>query len=330
MSRNEGGAGVKSEKKSKTGPAGSKTDETLGAYRRRVAHIRAGAGQGGPSLGLALGGGGARGFAHISMLEVCDELGVRPKIIAGTSIGSVMGATYASGMTGAEMREYCAELFRGRVELIKRLFGRSGGSFWDLWSPLTPSQVNGEKLFEAVLPESVPKDFAALRTPLKVVATDFYTQSAYVMDEGPLMPAIAASSALPALVKPVEIGHRVLIDGGFVNPLPYDVIKGEADVIAAVDLSGAPTGKDGQSPSMMDVIVGSAQITVHSIVREKLKSGAPDVLLRPRVNHYRVLDFYKMDEMFRDVEPSKEEFKRLLAARMEAAAKIGAGGKAED
>ena len=139
------------------------------------------------------------------------------------------------------------------------------------------------------------------------------------------MPAIAASSALPALVKPVQIGHRVLIDGGFVNPLPFDVIKGEADVIAAVDLSGAPShGKDGKPPSMMDVIVGSAQITLHSIVREKLKSGAPDVLSRPRVHHYRVLDFYKMDDMFKDVEPAKEEFKRQVAAKLEAAAKIGA------
>ena len=74
------------------------------------------------------------------------------------------------------------------------------------------------------------------------------------------MPAIAASSALPGLVKPVMIKHRVLIDGGFVDPLPFDVLKGEADVIAAVDLSGAPGGKDGKLPSMMDVIIGSARL----------------------------------------------------------------------
>jgi NTE family protein len=322
---------VKSEKrKSKTSAGRGGADESLGAYRRRVADARAAAPPGGPTLGLALGGGGARGFAHISMLEACDELGVRPKIIAGTSIGSIMGAVYASGMTGAEMREYCAELFCGRAELVKRLLGRAGGSFWDLWSPFNPSQVNGEKLFEALLPESLPKDFAVLRTPLKVVATDFYTQSACVIDEGPLMPAIAASSALPALVKPVQMGHRVLIDGGFVNPLPFDVIRGEADVIAAVDLSGAPGDRNGKPPSMMDVIIGSAQITLFSIVREKLKSGAPDVLSRPRVNHYRVLDFYKMNDMFKDVEPAKEEFKRLLAGKLEAAAKTGAGQAERD
>lgn len=312
-------------KTNKTSARGEGGDEPLGAYRRRLAQVRARASSAGPTLGLALGGGGARGYAHIPMLEACDELGVRPSILAGTSIGSIMGAVYAAGMTGAEMREYCAELFSSRAELVKRLIGGASGSFWELWSPLTPAQVNGEKLFEALLPKQTPQNFAELRTPLKVVATDFYTQSAYVFDDGPLLPAIAASSALPGLVKPVQVGHRVLIDGGFVNPLPFDVLKGEADVIAAVDLSGAPShGKDGKPPSMTDVIIGCAQITLHSIVREKLKSGAPDILVRPKVSQYRVLDFYKLDHMFKDAAPAKEDFKRRLAAKMEAAAKYGA------
>jgi NTE family protein len=310
-------------KASKTSVHHEGVDEPLAAYRRRLA--RAPAAAGGPTLGLALGGGGARGYAHIPMLEVCDELGVRPVILAGTSIGSIMGAAYAAGMTGAEMREYCAELFGSRAELVKRLIGRISGGFWELWSPMTPAQVNAEKLFEAVLPEVVPQDFAELKIPLRVVATDFYTQSAYVFDDGPLLPAIAASSALPGLVKPVLVGHRVLIDGGFVNPLPFDVLKGEADVIAAVDLSGAPSqGKAGKAPSMMDVIIGSAQITLHSIVQEKLKSGAPDILVRPNVSQFRVLDFYKMNDMLKDSEPAKEDFKRRLAAKMEEAAKHGA------
>jgi NTE family protein len=126
------------------------------------------------------------------------------------------------------------------------------------------------------------------------------------------------------LLKPVQIGHRVLIDGGFVNPLPFDVLRGSADVIAAVDLTGAPHHGKGGSPSVMETIIGSAQITLNSIVREKLKSGAPDVLARPRVSHYRVLDFYKLKEMLEDAAPAKEEFKRQLAVKLEAAARLSA------
>lgn len=290
------------------------------AHRRRLAQAAARASQGGPTLGIALGGGGARGFAHILMLEACDELGVRPSIIAGASIGSVMGAAYASGMRGAEMREYCATLFSSRAELVKRLFARVNGGLWDLWSPLTAAQINGEALFEALLPEATPQDFASLETPLRLVATDFYAQSPHVLDDGPLIPAIAASCALPGLLKPVVIGHRVLIDGGFVNPLPFDLLRGEADVIAAIDVSRAPGGAHGRTPSMMEAIIGSAQITVHTIVQEKLKHGVPDILARPRVTHYGVLDFYRLEEVLNDAAPAKETFKRQLAARLEAAA----------
>lgn len=273
----------------------------------------------GLSLGLALGGGGARGLAHIAMLEACDELGVKPAIIAGTSIGSIFGAAYASGMTGKDINEYCVALFSNRTELIRRLYTYGNGSLWEYWNPFTPALFNAERLFQALLPE-LPATFAGLSIPLLTVATDFYAQSEVVIESGPLLPALAASGALPGLIKPVETGGRILIDGGFVNPLPFDHLKGRASLIAAVDVSAGPQQTKSGSPSTMEAILGCAQISLRSIIREKLKSGAPDILIRPGIGHYRVLDFYKIGELLKDAGAAKEELKRALNFHLDAVA----------
>ncbi len=270
-------------------------------------------------FGLALGGGGARGLAHIPMLEACDELGVKPGVISGTSIGALAGAAYASGISGRELRDYCAGMFASRTQAVKSILQRWNGSLWDYWNPLTPSLINCVKLIETVMPVGTAKTFAELRIPLIVVTTDFYGQKAHVIREGELFPAIAASAALPALFKPVEINGRFLIDGGFVNPLPCDLLTGLARVVAAIDVSGSPAEERDKPPGTMETMIGSTQIALQTIIAEKLKCARPDILIAPDVARFRVLDFLKADEIWAASQPAKEAFKRALEARFKRA-----------
>lgn len=278
------------------------------------------------TIGLALGGGAARGLAHVLMLEAFDEMGLVPVAIAGTSMGSIVGASYAAGLSGTDIRRHFEELLDSRSALFKRLQERWPGSFLKLWNPLTPALMNGETLFQIMLPDVVPKTFAALKIPLEIVATDFYSQDEVVLREGRLVPAIAASSALPSLITPVEIDGRVLIDGGYVNPTPFDILRDKAAITVAVDVTGAtqprPDGKGGRKlPGSFETWVGAMQITFRSIVREKLRYEAPDIMIRPNVGGFGALDFYKFREIFAASEPAKDELKRSLEAILQARAK---------
>lgn len=272
-------------------------------------------GDGGPRVGLALGGGAAKGLAHIPILEAFDELGLKPSVIAGTSIGAIIGANYASGMSGREMRDYALKLFASRTELMRRIAGRWPGALGTLWNPFTPALFNGQTLIEILMPETLPLGFDRLKIPFITVATDFYAQEEVLFEHGDLLPAIAASSALPALMTPVEHEGRVLIDGGFVNPTPFDILRDRADLTVAIDVTGSTrTRTPGKLPNSMDVAIGGAQITLASIVKQKLQLGGPDVLIRPAVNQFATLDFLRAAEIFEASEPSKDELKHKLDA----------------
>ena len=125
------------------------------------------------SIALALGGGAARGIAHIPILEAFDELGIKPSVIAGTSIGSIMGACYASGLSGRELRQFVVELFEKRSELLRRLFAAPSGSWASIFQVSTSALIKADHLFKLILPAQVPDRFEDLELPLKVVATDF-------------------------------------------------------------------------------------------------------------------------------------------------------------
>ena len=271
---------------------------------------------GGPSLALALGGGGARGLAHILILEALDEMGVKPRAVAGTSIGALMGAAYCAGMTGAEIRAHCGELFQKRTELVKRFIARWDGRLVEIWGSLTPPIAAGDRLLKALMPPTVPETFEALKIPLAVVATDFYAQDQLVLTQGPLLPAVAASAALPTVMRPIEIDGRLLIDGGFVNPLPFDLLAGRADIIVAIDVSAGAQESRGKSPTLIETLIGATQITLGSIIREKLRAGAPDILIRPNVGPYKVLDFFKFEEILAASADCKDSFKRAFEARV--------------
>ncbi|MFM9942290.1 MAG: patatin-like phospholipase family protein [Hyphomicrobiaceae bacterium] len=271
-----------------------------------------------PTVALALGGGSARGLAHILMLEVFDELGVVPTAIAGTSIGAIMGACYAAGLSAVEIREHCRAMLASRRAFLSTLVRAAPGHLSSLWSPWQPSVVDGVTLLEMLMPERVRCDFQSLKIPFWSIATDFYGLDQVAISNGPVIPAVAASAALPTIMRPVIIDGRVLIDGGFVNPTPYDVVKPKADFTVAVDVTGDTQRRPGiEVPSTVEAWIGATQILFHSITREKLKTSSPEIFIRPNVGGFSTLDFLRMDEILAAATPAKDELKRRLAALLE-------------
>jgi NTE family protein len=276
---------------------------------------------GGPSIALALGGGGARGLAHIPVLEAFDELGLRPKIIAGTSIGAIFAAAYAAGLSGKQIRAHTYEVLRKRLDLVRDLYSarvRAAAGIFGALAP-RPALLAPERLLDIILPPRMPRDFEGLTTPLKVVASDFYAQEAVVFSSGPLRQAIAASMALPVLFQPVEFEGRVLIDGGLVNPLPFDLINNDADLTVAVDASGVPVRRPGgEMPKAWETLFASNFIFERTIIREKLRHRHPDLYIDAGTSRFQILDFLKVDEILAAAEPAKERVKAQLTRMLEA------------
>ncbi len=270
----------------------------------------------GQRIGLALGGGGARGIAHLLVLEAFDELGVRPAIISGTSIGAIFGAGFASGLSAKYIRAHTEEVLGQRVDLARHLFAAraEAHSRWLNLVPIRPAILNPVSLMEAVLPPRVARDFDDLSIPLRIVATDFYAQEQRVFTSGAVRTAVAASMALPAIFAPVMIDGHAMVDGGLVNPLPFDLIAGDADVTVAIDVSGAQSPRQNRpQPSAIEVLLASSQIFQRSIVREKLKAMQPDIYIDCPVNDFTVLEFHRMKDVLEAAAPVKDQLKRQLS-----------------
>jgi len=268
-----------------------------------------------PTIALALGGGGARGLAHILMLEAFDELGLKPKVIAGTSIGAVFGAAYASGLSARLIRAHTEEVLSQRFGLARFLLAARSEPVLRFLNilPVRSSLLSPELLLDQVLPSKVAPDFGRLAIPFKVVATDFYAQEQVVIDSGDLRGAVAASIALPALFTPVTRDRRLLMDGGLVNPLPFDVLEGQADITIAIDVTGASSSPGRRlQPSALAALVSASQILQRSIVREKLKARQPDIYIDVDVDDFHVLEFHRFKEVLTAARPAKEQLQRQL------------------
>ena len=274
-----------------------------------------------PIVAIALGSGGARGFAHIAVLEALDELGVAPSAIAGTSIGAMIGAAYAAGMSGREIRAYAIDAVRSRSEMMGKLLRARVGRFSDLVlrGRGNPVLLDGEVCLDLFWPEAVPDFFEGLAKPLLVVATDFYDRRELVMSSGALGPAVAGSMAIPGLIQPVAYNGRYLIDGGAVNPLPYDLLFDHADVVVAVDVTFGGRRHEARRPAPFQSMFGAAQIMQGAITAQKLKMRSPDILVRPGVEQFGVLDFLRASQILRAADSAKDDLKRRLSARFEAA-----------
>lgn len=273
-----------------------------------------------PRIAIALGGGSARGLAHAVVLDALDELGIRPAVIAGTSMGAVCGALYASGMSARDMQAGFETQFLSRAHFFKNAARKLRGNLSTLWSLRSPGIVDNVSLFEMLLPDALHRDFDTLGIPFLAVAADFYGIEQVLLDHGPLIPALAASCALPGLTYPVVIGDRVLIDGGYINPLPFDVVRDRADITVAVDVTGDPQRRPGMRvPTPMEAATGATQLLFHSITREKLKHTRPDILIRPKVGAFAAFDYFRIHEIFDATASAKEDLKRQLSQKLEKA-----------
>jgi len=270
----------------------------------------------GPTVAVAFGGGGARGVAHIHIIETLDAMGIRPVAISGSSIGSIMGAAMASGISGQEIRDHTLATI-----------GKPSTAFGRIWKAARPlgvkdamenglrlGQFNIERILEEFLPANVARQFEDLKIPTKIMVTDYFGHCEVVCEKGELRPAIAASAAIPAVFRPVNIGDRIMVDGGIFNPVPFDKLSGLADIIIGVDVVGLPSGTPGQAPSSIDMMFGANQLMMQSIIEMKRQAYPPHILLRPEVHHFRVLDFLKAKDILNDSKGVAEQLKRDLDA----------------
>ena len=265
-------------------------------------------------INLALGGGGARGLAHIVMLEAFDELGLKPHRLAGTSFGAVVAALYASGIAAAEIRADVEQLIGGRRR-FKDLFGRRELAHWFKFVDLEFRRgglLRGKR-FQAFLKHRMPaRDFAHLKIPLKIVAADFWSWEPVVFDRGDLATAVKASMSVPGVFAPVRIDGRLLIDGGAVDPLPYELWQDACDTTVAIEPVPVRVRDPRRNPRMLDAVFTTIQIMQRSIVAEKIKRNPPDLLIRPKIADVRLMEFHKAAQIFAEAEPEKQRLKREL------------------
>ena len=266
------------------------------------------------TFALALGSGGARGLAHIAVIEALDDMGVKPAAIAGTSIGALIGAAYAAGMRGRDIRHHVIAFAHNRGETMRRLIAARAGTLADLFAGAfgQATQIDAEKFCAQFLPQAVPADFSALAIPLIVVATDLHRRQEAALSSGPLYPALAASIAIPGLFRPVALDSRILVDGGAVNPLPFDRLEGRADIIVAVDVFGVPPADRADMPSGWECVYITLNVMGSAIVAAKLNHAAPDLVIRPNVAIFRALDFYQASAILRAADAVKAEVKEKL------------------
>lgn len=265
-------------------------------------------------IGLALGGGGARGLAHIPVLETLDELGIQPCAISGTSIGSIMGALYASGLSGKKIRALVDRLLLRDIEKFSDMFSRKDLLKWvELIDPSfhRGSLIKGEKFIHFLADSMECHCFEDLQIPLAVSATDFASGTENVFRSGDLLSAVRASMAIPGIFSPVARDGKMLVDGGLVNPLPYNLLQDSCDLIIAVDVSGS-LKKTVKRPDFFDATLGSFDIVQSSLISEQIRHKPPAVYLKPDLFGIRILEFNKADEIFKQAAPVRDELKRKL------------------
>ena len=278
-------------------------------------------------VGLALGSGSARGWAHIGVIQALGEIGIEPEIVAGTSIGAIVGAAYAGDQL--EMLD----------EWVRSLSWKKIVKFLGM-SPLSGGFIQGEKLYEFAQTHIQDMTIDSLPRTLGVVATDLDTGREVWFQDGPLLEAVRASIGLPGLFAPVNLNGRWLVDGGLTNPVPISLCRAMgADVIIAVNLNGDIVGKHARNrkgrnikasmsenaeaafldrissqlkhslhetgdelwsrlfgeshdaPGMLEVLASSLNIMQDRITRSRMGGDPPEIILSPRLSHLGLMEF---------------------------------------
>ena len=226
-----------------------------------------------PRIGLALGGGAARGFAHIGVIQVLEESGIRPDLVVGTSAGSLVAALYASGKGGAA---------------LGRLADSMDESAFTDWSFPGRGLIRGEALARYVRENTGNRTIEKLPLPLGIVATDLDSGAPILFQRGDPGVAVRASSAVPAVFQPVRIGTHEYVDGGLVSPVPVRFARQMgAEIVIAVDISAVPDGNATGDP--MRMLLQTFAIMGRSINGLELREA--DVVLSPKLPGVSSADF---------------------------------------
>jgi NTE family protein len=226
-----------------------------------------------PRIGLALGGGAARGFAHIGVIQVLEEAGIQAELVAGTSAGSLIAALYASGKSGMEMGTLAQTMDEGAI--ID-------------WAFPTRGLIRGEALARYVREQTGGRTIEQMKLPLGIVATDLDSGAPVLFQRGDAGMAVRASSAVPAVFQPVKIGAREYVDGGLVSPVPVRFARQMgADLVIAVDISSPPDGN--ATGDVMKMLLQTFSIMGRSINQFELRDA--DIVLRPALNGVSSADF---------------------------------------
>ena len=226
-------------------------------------------------IGLALGGGAARGFAHVGVIQVLEEAGIRPHYVTGTSAGSLVAAMYASGMSGTQLKQVAGAMQEAAItDWLLPLFNR-GALKGDALAQYVNQQVQGRQIENMSL-------------PLGIVATDLRTGEAVVFRRGNTGTAVRASSAVPGVFLPVKIGEREYVDGGLVAPVPVQQARQMgANFVLAVDISSDP--QSGETGDVFKILLQTFTIMGRSINALALRQA--DVVVRPALNGVGSADF---------------------------------------
>ncbi|HEX6734550.1 MAG TPA: patatin-like phospholipase family protein [Azonexus sp.] len=286
-----------------------------------------------PRLGIALGSGSARGWAHIGVLRALQEAGLEPDVVCGTSIGAFVGAAYASGDLD-KLEAWACGL--GRSDVLR---------FFDVG--LAGGLIKGQKLLDFAATTFLGEDFSDLRLPFACVATDLATGREIWLREGSVADAVRASIALPGLFSPQLLNERFLVDGGLVNPVPVSLCRVfDTDVVIAVDLgmdilttlqrrNGKPLpvtssgwrktvsrwfGRGTEEPlrpSLTDVITNSIAIMQGRISRSRLAGEPADVLVAPRLGQLNLLDYHRAGEAIAAGRKATEHMLPLLRSLLD-------------
>ncbi len=228
-----------------------------------------------PRVGLALGGGAARGFAHVGVIQVLEQNGIKPDLVVGTSAGSLVAALYASGKNGSELEQAALQMEEATIaDWTLPLFNRG--------------LLRGEALARYVNRQVQGKQLHEMSMPLGIVATELGTGKGVLFQRGDTGAAVRASSAVPGVFTPVQISGKDYVDGGLVAPVPVEQARQMgAELVIAVDISSAP---DGQATTDAFRVVLQTFAIMGQSINKYVLSGA-DVVVRPALQGVGSADF---------------------------------------
>jgi len=239
-------------------------------------------------IGIALGGGAARGYAHIGVLNAIDELNIPISYVSGTSIGSFIGALYASG----NLKKFENEV-RSRNSFMKDVLFKLDPVFPKL------SIMNGNEVIKIFKELTDIRTFEELEIPLTTVATDIINNKKIESNKGDIINAIKASIAIPGVLTPTYVNENLCVDGGLIDPVPLQsIVDMGSDITLAVNLYGLQSSdKNENRYNIVDIVDRSAKIILNNVTHLSFKNNEPDILIEPPIDQFKGWDFHRSNEL---------------------------------